>query len=230
MSTSGLLSMLFDLLAGSDEYAVIGSLSFLPLTGPYRAPGQDLDVLIRRDIFDARKLAFEAAGQLDVLRLREVAIASASVCSWLLMPKTGFVHLETDEGLLDIALYDETCSSVDLDLGIGLRLSMAPTMLTRVNRLMWQDQVYTAAPPEFTYLTKLAGFWMAMSNGTAQEYELTKHYADLSRMEPIIDEGFTAELRASIRVGWARWVFPGIVQRRVNPFATTEGRPLILGC
>ncbi len=207
MSTSGLFALLFELLGGSPHYMVTGSLSFLPLLQPYREPGQDLDVLIRRDALDARRRAFEDAGRLRVLRLPEVALADASRISRVLVPRTGFLHLETGEGLLDIVLYEEDGASLRLVLGLGIRLSMTGAFRARAAHLRWRTHAYHAAAPEFMFLTKAVGYLSALRHGTAPEYRRTKHYDDLRNMATVADWGFARELRDSLRVGWRRAAF-----------------------
>jgi hypothetical protein len=50
----GLLRLLQDWTAGSEEYFVSGSLSFLPVLGSYREPGHDVDVAVSQGLFTAR--------------------------------------------------------------------------------------------------------------------------------------------------------------------------------
>jgi hypothetical protein len=222
MSTSGLFCVLSEVLAGSPHYMVTGSLSFLPLVPYYREPGQDLDVFIRRDVFEARRQAFEAAGTLQVLRVPEVAVATSAPIARVFKPKTGFVHVDTCDGLLDVVQYEERLAVVDLLLGLGVRFSMTQAFCRRCNRLVWNGHQYTAAPPEFMFLTKAAGYVIALNDGTRSEFEQTKHYTDLVRMAPVIDWDFAAELLGSMRVGWRRAAFPAFIQRRVNPYTALD--------
>ena len=222
MSTSGLFSVLFDLLAGSPNYMVTGSLSFLPLIPDYREPGQDLDVFIRRDVFEARRHAFKRAGTLQVLRVPEVAVAGTALISRVFVPKTGFVHVGTCDGLLDVVQYEEHDSEICLLLGLGVRFSMTRTLFARCNQLEWSVYHYTAAPPEFMFVTKAVGYVIALKDGTGSAFEKTKHYADLVRMAPVIDWDFAADLLHSMRVGWRRTFFPAFVQKRVNPYGVLD--------
>lgn len=229
MSTDGLFNIMFDVLAGSPHYMITGSLSFLPLTREYRDPGQDLDVLIRQDVFEANKHAFGNAGLLHVLRVPEVALAGTSPISRVFVPRTGFVHVDTREGILDVALYEEDDASVKLILGLGVRFSMTRAFCTRRNHLHWKAHHYNAAPPEFMFLTKAVGYLIAIRDGTASEYEHTKHYADLVQMAPIIDWGFAVELLQSLRVHWRQISFPGWIQQRINPYAILDLKTLRQG-
>lgn len=222
MSTSGLFDTMFHVLAGSPHYMVTGSLSFLPLTGDYRAPGEDLDVFIRRDVFEGIRCALENVGTVRVLRVPEVAVAGTSMFAKVFAPKTGFVHVETAEGLLDIVLYEENDISVQLILGLGVRFSMTRAFSTRRRELHWMAYRYSAAPAEFMFLTKAVGYSLAGRNGTALEYEQTKHHTDLQHMASVIDWGFTLDLLRSLRVRWRRLSFPGWVQGRLNPYAIID--------
>jgi hypothetical protein len=222
MSTSGLFDTMFDVLAGSPHYMVTGSLSFLPLTPDYRAPGEDLDVFIRRDVFEGNRRAFENAGVLRVLRVPEVAVAGTSLIAKAFVPRTGFVHLETNEGVLDVVLYEEDDISVALLLGLGVRFCMTRAFSARRRELRWPPYRYSAAPPEFMFLTKAVGYALAWRDGTAREYEQTKHYADLLHMTSVIDWGFALELLRSLHVRWGRLLFPGWVETHVNPYAIVD--------
>jgi len=222
MSTDGLFTVLFDLLAGSPHYMITGSLSFLPLVPKYREPGEDLDVFVRRDVFEARRFAFESAGQLRALRVPEVALASASPFSRVFMPRTGFLHLETSEGRLDIALYDESDASVKLILGLGICIAMTGAICTRLNHLHWKAHTYHSAAPEFMFLTKAVGYLSALRDGTAPEFRRTKHYADLLHMAPVVDGRFALQLLDSLRVGWRGISFPNWFQKWVNPYAIVD--------
>jgi len=222
MSTSSLFDTLFDVLAGSPHYMVTGSLSFLPLTPCYRAPGEDLDVFVRRDVFEDNRRAFETAGVLRVLRVPEVAVAGTSLIAKVFVPRTGFVHLETDGGLLDVVLYEEDDVSVQLMFGLGVRFSLTRSFSARRRPLRWADYHYNAAPPEFMFLTKAVSYGLARRDGTVQEYEQTKHYADMLHMASVIDWDFALELLRSLRVRW-RWLsFPRWVQERVNPYTIVD--------
>jgi hypothetical protein len=222
MSTGDLFAVLFDLLAGSPHYMVTGSLSFLPLIADYREPGQDLDVFIRRDVFEARRRAFEAVGRVRVLRVPEVAVATTAPISKVLMPRTGFVHVDTCYGLLDVVQYEEHDELMSLLLGLGVRFSMTRTFCTRCNQLEWSSYRYTAAPPEFMFVTKAVGYVVALKDGAGSEFETTKHYADLVRMAPVMDWDFAALLLRSMRVGWRHTFLPTFVQKRVNPYAALD--------
>jgi hypothetical protein len=222
MSTCGLFSVLFDLLAGSPHYMVTGSLSFLPLIPNYREPGPDLDVFIRRDVFEARRRAFETAGTVKVLRVPEVAIAGTSLISRVFMPKTGFVHIDTSDGMLDVVQYEEHDAVMSLLLGLGVRFSMDRAFCSRCNQLEWSGYGYTAAPPEFMFVTKAIGYVIALDDGTGTDFEQTKHYADLVRMAPVIDWDFAAHLLHGMRVGWRHAFFPTFVQKRFNPYVSLD--------
>jgi hypothetical protein len=220
MSTCGLFETLFAVLAGSPHYMVTGSLSFLPLTADYRTPGEDLDVFIRRDVFEVNRRAFENVGSIRVLRVPEVAVAGTSVVGKVFAPRTGFLHLKTGEGLLDIILYEENDVSVQLILGLGVRFSMTRAFSTRRRELRWMAYRYNAAPAEFMFLTKAVGYALARRDGTVLEYEQTKHYADLLHMASVVDWGFTLDLLRSLHVRWRRLSFPGWT--RVNPYAIVD--------
>lgn len=222
MSTNGLFGILFDVLGGSQHYMVTGSLSFLPLTGWHREPGEDLDVLIRRDVFEARRSLFDRVGQVRVLRAPEVAIAGTTKLSKLLSPRTGFVKIETGEGTLDVVQYEEGDASLRLILGLGIRFAMDRAISTGRRQLECESIRYNAAPPEFMFLTKAVGYSLAGEGGMAGEYEQTKHYDDLVRMAPIIDQSFAAHLLRSMRVGWRQREFPEPLQQRFNPFAIID--------
>jgi hypothetical protein len=222
MSTSGLFDVLLSLLGGSQHYMVTGSLSFLPLTHGHREPGQDLDVFIRRDVFEARRSAFERAGQLRVLRVPEVALAGTSNVSKVFFPRTGFLHLDTDEGTLDVAQYEEEDASVRLMFGLGIRFAMTRAFSDRRRELHWRGYRYSAAPPEFMFLTKAVGYSLALRDGTVGAFEASKHHGDLLQMARIIDETFAWELLRSLRVAWRLFDFPRPLQRLLNPYSILD--------
>jgi len=222
MSTNGLFGILLEILGGSQHYMVTGSFSFLPLTGWHREPGEDLDVFIRRDVFEARRSLFDRVGQVRVLRVPEVAIAGTTKISKLLFPRTGFVKIATGEGTLDVVQYEEDDVSVRLILGLGIRFAMDRAVSTGRRQLECESIRYNSAPPEFMFLTKAVGYSLAGGGGTAGEYEQTKHYGDLVQMAPVIDQSFAARLLRSMRVGWRRREFPDSLQQRFNPFAMID--------
>jgi hypothetical protein len=210
-----LLERLLRVVAGSRDYFVSGSLSFLPLLPPYREPGHDVDAALEQRLFEARRGAISAEGEARVLRLAEVAVAQDSAIARWVSPRTGFVHVETADGLLDLAAYTAGGGRISFGLGGGLSGSLPAQVLDRVRTLEWKGLCYRAGPPELAFLPKALLHVRARRRRSPVAPELRKHELDLERMLPIVDWDFASLL---LREGTLRWLglrVPGL--RRLGP-------------
>jgi len=218
MSTKGLFDSLFRIIGDSDDYFIMGSLSFLPLTAAYREPGNDIDVSLSRELFEARRHIIFKEGEIRALRLSEVAVAKDSSITRVLNPGTDFFHVDTGEGLLDFALYRLNKDFIVFKLGVGLDFAIPVTVLKRVQVLSWKGFSYRAGPPEFTFLPKAVMYpQLKRSKETLDEEEL-KHLDDLKRLGKIIDWDFTSELLDQLEVRWFGHPIPRAFDQRFNPF------------
>lgn len=123
-----LLQRLLELASGSNEYFVSESLSFLPLLDNYRKPRHDVDVAIAQELFEQRKHLFTPDEHVHFLSLSQVAIAAESGIARALSPRTGFVHVEGPDGLLDLSCYVRAVA------GGARPTPPAPAVRTRSNR------------------------------------------------------------------------------------------------
>ncbi|UCE22756.1 MAG: hypothetical protein JSV46_11270, partial [Candidatus Aminicenantes bacterium] len=121
---------------------------------PYREPAHDIDVSLTKALFHARRHIISEEGKIRALRLPEVAVATDSIITRILAPKTDFFHVETDNGLLDISMYRSDNDSVEFKLGAGLTFAVPASLLERVQILSWEGFSYRAGPPEFAFLPK----------------------------------------------------------------------------
>lgn len=161
MTVDGLFATLEEIVGDSDDYFVIGSLSFLPLVPFYRDPGADLDVSLNREVYERQKDRISRVGSFRVLRLSEVTVARRFVVSRIVSPQTDFIHLRTENGLLDIQLYEEKEDFMETRLGLGSSLSLPRFILERVSTLTWNGIPYRAAPPEWMFAVKSVGYLRA---------------------------------------------------------------------
>lgn len=221
-NTDRLLQTLFEILGETRDYFISGSLSFLPLLDNYRQPGRDVDVSIRKETYRSRNDRFLRAGRRHVLRLSEVAVANKSIVSRVLSPRTGFIHIETPDGLLDTSVYIQGPSTIDLILGLGLTLTMSDAFMRRRNTLRWHDFTYRAAPPETMFVTKAVECMLAHKDGRFAEFTQSKHFEDLKRMATIVDWEFAQSFLDSLRVCWNGRRLPESVDNVVNPYRVVD--------
>lgn len=174
----------------SPEYFVSGSLSFLPLLPRYREPKHDVDVGVSVELFRQHRAEFEAAGHLHVLRLSEVAIADASPVTWLLAPRTKFVHIATPDGLIDLSQYRLRSNGIEIFLGAGLTLRVPRTVLERVRMLQWQGLSCRAGPPELAILPKALWYLAWKESGADPTPVEQKHLVDLRNASVLVDWEF----------------------------------------
>jgi hypothetical protein len=205
-------------LNGAKDYFISGSLSFLPLIDYYREPGYDIDISINRNLFKKQKHLFWGKGKVHVLNVTEVAVANTSPLTKIIAPKTGFIHIETEEGLIDISLYEDKDNIIGLIMGAGIRFVMTKEFEKRVNILEWKGRKYRAAPPEMMFLTKSVNYFTSIKDGSIEAYKQTKHYEDIKRMHPIIDWDFASLFLDSLRVQWINIPLPESIQNIINPY------------
>lgn len=222
MDIAGVLRRLLDILGSSPDYFVSGSLSFLPLVPRYREPRHDVDVGVAAELFEARRAAFEAAGEVHVLRLSEVAIADAASATRLLAPRTGFVHVETPDGLIDLSQFARREGCLELFLGAGLTLRVPGAVLERVRVLEWEGLRYRAGPPELALLPKILWYLAWKDGGAAPSPEEQKHLLDLRHAHALVDWQFAGALVAEAHFCWRGRRFPAFLDRLLNPFRTLE--------
>lgn len=183
VSIPGLLQRLLDLVGSSDDYFVSGSLSFLPLLPGYREPGHDVDVALSRDLYESCRARFAAGERPAVLRFRDVAVAAESAFAAVLPFRTGFVHVDTPVGLLDLATYRRAAEGLDFRLGAGLGLRLGAWILAEVRELEWAGMRYRAGPVELAFLPKAAWYVRARRSGGGRA---GKHLEDLRRLVPLV--------------------------------------------
>jgi len=214
MSVEGLFQKLFRILEGDENYYVSGSLSFLPLVGNYREPGYDLDVLIWENTYKKKIDKINAEGTGIPLRLSEVAVANTSKMPKLFDPVTGFIHLENEEGLLDISLYKAHKKSISMNLGFGFKMHIHKDVLNKSRVLKWKGYKYKAAPMELMFLTKSVEFLRCLKNND-DGYRNTKHYEDIKRMAEIIDWNSLDGIVKDVEIKWL--ALPSAINNLVNP-------------
>lgn len=217
MSVRALLERLLDIVGGSPEYFVTGSLSFLPLLSAYREPMHDVDVGIRVDLFQERRAAFETAGRVHVLRLYEVAVADRSRLARLAAPRTGFVHVDTDEGLIDLAQYGVREDSIEIFLGAGLTMRLPSTALERVRILEWRGLRYRAGPPELAILPKIVWYLAWRRSAAKPSADDEKHLLDLRETSSLVDWDYAESLVSGMSFHWLGGRIPRSVVRVLNP-------------
>ncbi len=212
------LNKLLCIVGDAKDYFISGSLSFLPLLPDYREPIHDVDVAISIELFQQRKAEFEAAGQPRVLRISEIAIAKESLLAGLPTPKTKFVHVETNNGLIDIAQYQPRKESIELFFGCGLTLRVPNSILERVRLLDWKGLNYRAGPPELALLPKMLCYHDWKTRGTKLNREQKKHLADLKNALSLVDWQFSEMLIAAAEFRYLGRRLPNALDRQLNPF------------
>ena len=217
MDIRRVLDTFLHIVRDSSDYFISGSLSFLPLLPRYREPKHDVDVGISIDLFRHRQAEFEAAGDLHVLRLSGVAIADASPVARLPTPRTKFVHINTTDGLIDVAQYRLREDSIELFLGVGLTLRIPKSILERVQILEWEGLSYQAGPPELAILPKVLWYLGWKEAGGEPTSDEQKHLVDLRNGASLVDWEFTESLLAATSVCWLGRPFPPFLDRTLNP-------------
>jgi hypothetical protein len=107
------------------------------------------------------------------------------------------VHVATSEGLLDFARYRTGPAGLDFRLGAGLRLTLPPSVLERVETVTWRGLSYRAGPIELAFAPKAITYHR-------RPHALAPHdREDLRRMAPLVDRAFLRELA---RRGGLRWL------------------------
>lgn len=218
MSVKKLFESFFRIIGDSEDYFISGSFSFLPLLAFYREPAHDIDVSLSNTLFQARRHIISEEGKIRALRLPEVAVATDSVVSRILVPKTDFFHVETREGLLDISMYSLDNGFIEFKLGVGLTFAAPVSLLERVKILSWKGFSYRAAPPEFAFLPKAVLYPKLKRSLPTLDDEGRKHLEDLKRLAQIIDWDFEMTFLSKLEVRWFGRPIPRILDRRFNPF------------
>ncbi len=214
MSTEGLFDKLFRILDGDNNYFISGSLSFLPLLDNYRKPGHDLDAAIWKNTYIRKSDRIKEEGQPVRLRLSEVAVANTAKIPEIADPLTGFIHLENDEGLLDIMLYRKHKKSISMNLGFGFNMHIRKNILEKSVTLEWKGYRYKAAPMELMFLLKSVEFLRCLKNGE-NSYTNTKHYEDIKRMAEIVDWNSLDSFIKGVEIKWLN--LPTSINNLVNP-------------
>ncbi len=218
MSIAGTLECFLGIVRESQDYFISGSLSFLPLLPHYRVPKHDVDVGISVDLFEQRRAEFEAAGRLRILRLREVAVVGTSRSALLLVPCTGFMHINTPEGLIDLAQFSVRGGLMEFFLGAGLTVAIPSRVLERVRQLEWAGIRFRAGPPELALIPKLLWYLAWKNSRAVPTADEEKHLLDLRRAHGLIDWDFVDSVLAEAGLYWLGRRFPRFVDRAVNPF------------
>ncbi|MFQ5888659.1 MAG: hypothetical protein ACE5JR_01265 [Gemmatimonadota bacterium] len=217
-----LLERLLETVAGSDDYFVSGSLSFLPLLGNCRQPEHDVDAAIERGVFERGKRVLSAVERIRVLRLSEVAIASELRLPRLLSPRTGFVHVTGPLGLLDVSCYRKRKNALVFTLGAGLTLEVPASVMGRCRDLSWEGVRYRAGPPELAFIPKAVSHLRARARRKGSRSPERTNDPDVRRLARIVDWNYVAEL---LEEGGLRWMgrhLPPAVASRIDPFGGSE--------
>ncbi len=212
------LATLLEIVDGSTSYFVSGSLSLLPLVPEYRKPRHDVDVAVSVGLFEARRSAFEAAGELEVLRLAELAVADRSPITRVFSPKSKFVHIHTPAGLIDLSQYHMTEGFLEVFLGAGLSLRVPASVMSRVQVVNWQGLSYRAGAPELALLPKLQWYQTWKSSGNPLVPGDEKHLLDLRHTLGLVDWSFATDLLSAAHLAWHGRRLPARLERALNPF------------
>jgi hypothetical protein len=217
-NTTRLLPRLLELVGDSDEYFVSGSLSFLPLLGNYRQPVHDVDAAISQELFQKRKHLFGPTEEIRFLSLAEVAVASESPLAKVFSPRTGFVHVDGPDGLLDLSCYCRNERGFVFSLGGGLSLEIPGFIADRFRVLSWEGISYQAGPPESAFIPKAVWYLQTQHASLKPDDPNVKHLEDLKRLVKIIDWDFVRQL---LTQGGLRW-FGCRLPKRLDPFKADE--------
>jgi len=222
MSTSALLQQLLSILGNTNEYFISGSLSFLPLIQNYREPGRDIDILISKNAYQIIKNKLRDQADEHILSLAEVAVANTSIVTKIISPKTGFIHYETENGLIDLSLYLPSYRNIELILGAGFTLKMSNKFMKRLNEFNWKGYTYQAAPPELMFVTKSVELMRSYRKKNIKEFSKSKHYQDILQLSKIIDWEFAEEFLESISVCWNKINLPHTLDKKINPYKSVD--------
>ena len=173
-----------------------------------------MDVSIWQKTYKSKIDKINTEGTGIPLRLSEVAVANTAKIPKLIDPVTSFVHLENEEGLLDIALYKMHEKSISMNLGFGFTMHIDRRVLEKSRILEWHGYKYKAAPMELMFLTKSVEFLRCLKNGDGG-YRNTKHYQDIKRMAEIIDWNSIGGIVKGVEIKWLG--LPSAINNRVNP-------------
>jgi hypothetical protein len=214
-----LLTRLLRIVGDSDEYFVSGSLSFLPLLGNYRQPEHDVDAAIAQELFQTRKRLFGPTERIRFLPLSEVAIATESRLARILAPRTGFVHVDGPDGLLDLSCYRRDERGFVFSLGAGFTLEIPGAIAERFRWLSWEGVSYQAGPPELAFIPK-AVWYLKTESGLGKQDRLgSKHLEDINRLKKIIDWDFVGYLLERGGLYWLEHRLPKAIRSRLDPFS-----------
>jgi hypothetical protein len=222
LRVKSLLTRLLEVVGDSTEYFVSGSLSFLPLLASYRRPVHDVDAAVAQELFHARTSLFHSSERIRYLHLSEVAIASESRLAKALSPRTGFVHVDVADGLLDLSCYRRVAGRFIFPLGAGLTLEVPEVITERFRSLSWEGISYQAAPPELAFIPKAV--WYLRNRHALRETSDpdSKHLEDIRHLVRIIDWGFVRQLLGRGGLRWLGYRLPGPLRSRLDPFAMSE--------
>jgi hypothetical protein len=221
-SAKALLIRLMKIVGASDEYFVSGSLSFLPLLGNYRQPEHDLDAAIGQELFQRRRQFLDPTDQVRFLLLSEVAVADKFPLARLLSPRTGFIHVDTPDGLLDLSCYRRGARTLVFTLGAGLTLEIPETVRERFRTLSWDGISYQAAPPELAFIPKAVLFLRTGDRLAIDGGADSKHLEDLKHLAKIMDWEFIRELLERGGLRWKGHQIPKLIRARLDPFKVNE--------
>jgi len=70
----------------------------------------------------------EGIGALSWINRKRSRVANTSVLAKFISPKTGFIHIDIDDGLLDISLYKESKDTIELLFGMGFTLEITKSL------------------------------------------------------------------------------------------------------
>ena len=128
MKTKKLLNLLLNIMGDSKDYFITGSLSFLSLCNYYRNPIEDIDICIKKDTYKLIKNKFLKIGKIEISKVSDVGIINKTKFAKLIAPispMSGFLHIKTKYGILDVVLFNEHKKTIELMLGLGFTFSMS---------------------------------------------------------------------------------------------------------
>jgi hypothetical protein len=217
-----LLLRLLEITGDSDAYFVSGSLSFLPLLSNYRQPAHDVDAAIAQELFQARKRLFGSTERVRFLPLSEVAIAAESPLARAVAPRTGFVHVDGPDGLLDLACYRRSARGFIFSLGAGFTLEIPGEITERFRWLSWEGISYQAGPPEVAFIPKAVWYLRTEARLAEPDHSGSKHLEDIKQLTQIIDWDFVGYLLERGGLRWLGQRLPKAMRSRLDPFGVKE--------
>jgi hypothetical protein len=153
------------------------------------------------------------------LPLSEVAIATESTLARALAPRTGFVHVDGPEGLLDLSCYRKSARGFIFSLGAGLTLEIPEAITERFRLLNWEGICYQAGPPELAFIPKAVWYLQNKPTLGEQARSDSKHLEDIRQLMKIIDWDLVGYLLERGGLRWLGHRLPRAIRSRLDPFS-----------